>query len=129
MKKNDKETRIVSKTGGAKGAKQAMFSRIPSDVLWELAEHYGFGRTKYADPSPGVANWQLGYDWSLSIDALQRHLHQYLLGEEFDEESGSAHLVAVIWHAIVLRWFQIHQKGEDTRSHIKCKPKSKMNKK
>ncbi len=113
-RKVGEETRVVDpSTGGAKGSKSARFDMIPPEVLWELSEHYGVGEAKYASPQPGVANWQLGYRWSLSYAALQRHLFQWAQGEDFDEETGSHHLVAVIWHATCLRWFQIHDKGTD----------------
>src|SRR5712691_8117614 len=73
----NQETRVVDpQTGGAKGRKLARFSLIPSEFLWALAEHYGRGSEKYAD-----RNWEKGYAWSLCVDALQRHLHQWLTGE------------------------------------------------
>lgn len=103
------------KTGGKKGTKLARFDCIPQDVLWELAEHYGRGQEKYPDVEPGQANWQRGYNWNLSYAALMRHLSSWLQGEDVDEETGSNHLIAVIWHAMALRWFQIHGKGTDTR--------------
>lgn len=100
-------------TGGMKGSKVARFDMIPTDVLWELACHYGAGEVKYPAPTPGTANWQLGYNWSLSYAALLRHLVQWAEGEDNDEETGSPHLVAVIWHAFCLRWFAKHGKGRD----------------
>lgn len=111
------EERVVdAETGGMKGKKLASFSSLPSDVLWELAEHFGKGERKYPnDPETGKPNWQKGYDWRLNVDALQRHLHLWLQGQDVDEETGSNHLIAVIWHAMVLRWFQIHGKGKDYR--------------
>lgn len=111
------EVRMIDpETGGMKGQKLARFSSIPSDVLWELAEHFGRGESKYPnDPETGQPNWQKGYDWRLNVDALQRHLHLWLQGEDFDPETGSSHLVAVIWHAMVLRWFQLHDAGKDFR--------------
>lgn len=97
-------------TGGQKGQKLARFDLLPWDVLTELAEHYGKGSQKYED-----RNWQKSYSWSLSIGALCRHLAAWLAGEDDDPETGSCHLVAVIWHAIALRWFQKHGKGTDDR--------------
>lgn len=93
-------------TGGEKGSKLARFSLIPSEFLWALAEHYGRGARKYAD-----RNWEKGYAWSLSSDALQRHLHQWLLGEDNDEETGSHHLIAVAWHACALFIYQLRGLG------------------
>jgi hypothetical protein len=103
------EVRIIDpKTGGAKGSKKAMFSLIPPDWLWELAEHYGLGATKYAP-----RNWQRGYKWSLTIDAHGRHVAQWLSGEDNDSETGSSHLIAAAWHLIALWWFHKHGKGTD----------------
>lgn len=108
------EVRVTSATGGAKGSKPARFDMIPPDVLFELAEHYGRGEAKYpSDPETGEANWQKGYAWSLSVAALQRHLYAWLAGEDDDPETGSSHLLAVVWHAIALRWWQRHGRGTD----------------
>lgn len=115
---SDGEVRVTDPaTGGAKGTKAARFDLIPSDILWELAEHYGKGEAKYPSPDDGTGrmNWQLGYRWSLSTAALLRHLYLFLQGEEVDEETGSHHLIAVAWHAIALRWFQGHGVGTDDR--------------
>lgn len=111
----DNEVRITSETGGSKGAKLARFDLIPQDVLWELAEHYGKGEAKYPTGDDGIPNWQHGYAWNLSVAALLRHLSKFLQGEDIDEETGSSHLMGVIWHGIALRWFQLHNKGTDTR--------------
>jgi hypothetical protein len=108
------EVRVTSATGGEKGSKPARFDMIPPDVLWELAEHYGKGEAKYpSDPTTGEANWQKGYAWHLSVAALERHLTAWLNGEDTDLETGSSHLIAVVWHAIALRWFQLHGRGTD----------------
>lgn len=109
-------TFVRSETGGVKGQKAAQFSRIPFDVLTELAVHYGVGAKKYPDdPETHEANWMKGYRYDLNIDALMRHLALWVGGEDFDEETGSSHLMAVAWHAITLRWFQLHGRGTDTR--------------
>jgi len=103
------EIRVVdSQTGGEKGTKIARFSLIPSEFLWALAEHYGKGAMKYAD-----RNWERGYKWSLTVDALQRHLHQWLMGEDNDPETGSSHLIAVAWHAVALFIFHLRGLGTD----------------
>lgn len=103
-------------TGGMKGSKLARFDMIPPDILWELAEHCGRGEAKYPSAPDGRANWQLGYNWRLSIAALQRHLKQFEMGEDIDTETGSSHLIAIMWHAMTLRWFQKHNKGTDYRA-------------
>jgi len=114
------EQRVVDPvTGGAKGSKLARFSLIPWDILRELAEHYGRGARKYED-----RNWERGYAWSLSFDALHRHLEAFWNGDEIDhdpslyiegEEHTTRHIVAVIWHAVCLAWFSRHHVGRDDR--------------
>jgi hypothetical protein len=122
------EVRTVSTTGGEKGAKEARFSLIPPFVLKKLAEHYGRGALKYADH-----NWRKGYKWSLSIDALHRHLNAFEDGEDFDvclgheqdcafidkdgnvfegvpgvscyNHTGNHHLDGVNFHGFALRYF------------------------
>ena len=106
------EHRVVDpKTGGEKGSKLARFDLVPADVSYEWAEHYGRGALKYAD-----RNWQKGYAWGLSYAAAQRHLHAFWAGEDIDEETGSSHLIAALWHCAALRWFQLHQEGTDDRA-------------
>ena len=103
------EVRVVDPTtGGEKGSKLARFDLIPPEATWALAEHYGKGATKYA-----VRNWERGYAWSLCVSALQRHLHQWLMGESYDQETGSHHLICVAWHAFALFVFETRKLGTD----------------
>ena len=103
------EVRVVDEqTGGEKGSKVARFSLLPPEFTWALAEQYGRGARKYAD-----RNWERGYKWSLSIDALERHLNQWLMGEDNDEETGTNHLIAVAWHVCALFIFQLRGLGTD----------------
>lgn len=105
-------------TGGQKGAKLARFSLIPPEFTWALAEHYGRGSQKYED-----RNWERGYKWSLSLDALERHLNQWKGGEDYDLETGSHHLIAVAWHACALFIFSLRQLGaNDVQPEVKWNP-------
>lgn len=105
------EVRVVDPTtGGEKGSKLARFDLIPWDAIYALAEHYGRGARKYED-----RNWERGYRWGLSFASLHRHLAAWWEGEDVDEESGSSHLTAVMWHAIALWWYQAHGRGTDDR--------------
>lgn len=101
-------------TGGQKGSKLARFSLIPRDFLWALAEHYGRGAAKYDD-----RNWERGYKWSLTVDALDRHYAAWLEGEDNDSETGSSHLIAAAWHMIALWWFHRHSRGTDDVRRVK----------
>ncbi len=95
------ETRITNETtGGEKGQKPARMSYLPTGPLLTVAEHYAKGAEKYDDH-----NWRKGYDWSLSYDALQRHAMAFWAGEDIDEETGSPHMAAVVFHALALLEF------------------------
>lgn len=94
------EVRTTSSTGGQKGVKPQRMSLVPVGPLLALAQHFGVGALKYDDHQ-----WRKGYEWSKSYDALLRHLFAFWGGEDIDEETGSLHLDAVMWHAFVLRQF------------------------
>jgi len=114
------EVRITNaKTGGQKGSKLARFDLVPEGPLWELAELYGRGASKYADD-----NWRKGYSWRLSFAACQRHLWQFWSGEdaiqqvagaEPDPTVGTKHVIAAAWHCLALAWFMEHRKDHDDR--------------
>jgi len=93
-----KEVRITSSTGGQKGKKLARYDLIPVQPLWDVAELYGYGASKYQE----ARNWERGYDWSLSYAALQRHANLFWSREDNDEETGLPHLAAVAFHALAL---------------------------
>ena len=97
-------------TGGSKGRKLARPSLLPMDALHALAEHYGRGAAKYED-----RNWERGYPWSWTVDALLRHLFALWQGEDIDTETGSLHATAVAWHALALLTFQLRGIGTDDR--------------
>jgi len=104
---------VDPETGGAKGSKLARFDLLPYDALLLVAEHFGKGASKYQD-----RNWERGYDWGLSMAALQRHLAAFWSGEDVDEETGSFHLQAVVFHALALLTFQIRDLGTDSRGTV-----------
>lgn len=110
----EEEVRVTSSTGGQKGSKGARYDLIPTAPLEALARHYGKGAAKY-DQVNGRDNWRNGYEWSLSYAALQRHLAAFWGGEDVDEETGSAHLVAAAWHAFTLLEFMEHYPDLDDR--------------
>jgi len=104
------EVRITSDTGGEKGQKDERFGGGDPLAFAELARVYGFGEHKYAR-----YNYLRGYAWSLSVDALFRHLFAFLAGEDRDPESGLLHTAHVAWHAQTLTSFQLRGLGTDDR--------------
>lgn len=98
------EVRVKNEeTGGEKGRKLARFDLIPVDSLWMVAEHFGAGAAKYED-----RNWERGYDWSLSYAAMQRHAMRWWGGEQLDDETGTHHLAAVIFHAMAMMHYDLN---------------------
>lgn len=104
------ETIHTSSTGAQKAGNLERYDLIPAEPIRQLAEHFGRGAKKYAD-----RNWEAGYDWSLSFAALNRHLWQFWSGQDIDEETGSPHIIAVMWHAAVLAEFTHTHPGFDNR--------------
>ena len=122
MKPYEQETRVVDpNTGGAKGSKLARFDLMPWAILREVAEHFGRGARKYDE-----RNWERGYAWSLSFAALHRHLDAFWARDSWDMDpslfdegqprvSHSRHIIAVVWHALVLAFFERFNRGTDDR--------------
>ena len=96
------EERVTSSTGGQKGKKPEAFGGGDPLAYIELAKVYAMGEAKY-----DRYNYLKGYAWSLSIDALFRHLFAFMAGEERDPESGLLHTSHVAWHAQTLTSFQL----------------------
>jgi len=104
------EIRVTSETGGSKGTKAAQPSALDPVALWKLAEVAGMGAAKYS-----AHNYLAGYRWSLSLDALMRHVWLFQSGEDMDEESGLPHVAHAAWHALALVSFMERGLGEDDR--------------
>lgn len=110
MDRDSSEVRVKNETtGGEKSQKLARFDLVPADAMIQVAEHYGKGARKYADH-----NWRLGYNWSLSLGALERHLNEFKAGRDFDDETGSNHMAAVVFHALsLLTFYKEHPELDD----------------
>jgi hypothetical protein len=95
------ETRVKNATtGGEKGSKLSQLGSAPAEALALLGEVYGFGAEKYERH-----NFRKGYAWSLSYDAMLRHIMASLRGEDYDAESGLPHMAHAAWHALTLTQF------------------------
>lgn len=91
------ETRVTSSTGASKGTKEERFDLIPVPALTYLARLYGKGAVKYA-----AHNWRLGYDWSKSYSAAQRHMNSFWAGENIDPETQVPHVINAAFHMFAL---------------------------
>lgn len=122
------ETRLVSETGGEKGQKASQLSTIDPLALLHLGEVSGFGAQKYA-----AFNYLKGYDWALSVDALERHTLGFWAGDDRDHcpidceyanetgegtcrnHSGLLHPAMAAWHGLALTSFVLRGLGTDGR--------------
>lgn len=111
-RRSQETTMVVDEdTGGAKGSKPCQLAWAPPEAMEALGRVYGFGATKY---SP--TNYRKGYAWSLSVNAMERHMLAWLKGEATDPESGESHMAHVAWHALTLIMFeQEHPDKDDVR--------------
>jgi hypothetical protein len=137
-----KEIRTTSSTGGQKGVKEARYSLIPVGPLEELAVLFGRGARKY-----DVHQWRQGYELSKGYDAMLRHQNAFWAGKDFDicsndpagcqhvdsegnpfeppapdtcyNHTGVHHLIAVAWHAFVMRELTQTHPDHDDRYIIK----------
>lgn len=100
-------------TGGMKGTKIVQFSLIPPEFLWELAEHYGGNTPEFGGKYPR-RNWEKGFEWSKSEDAVFRHFFKWKMGKRYDDEAdgtGRHHLICACWHLICLFIYDIRKLG------------------
>lgn len=97
-------------TGGAKGKKASQLGAVDPLALLKLGEVAGFGGDKYER-----YNFARGYAYSLSFDAMQRHLLAFWNGENNDPESGLPHLAHAAWHCLTLMTFTLRGRGTDDR--------------
>lgn len=78
--------------------KDEQYHSMPFAALREVAKVYKYGSEKY-----GPYNYLTGYDYSLSVNALFRHLLAWMDPEDNDtDESGYDHMAHVAWHALNL---------------------------
>jgi len=101
---------VSTNTGLRYDEGKAPISLIPPDIILAYAEHMRKGATKYQP-----RNWEKGMNWSRCYDSLQRHALAWFNGEDYDQETGSHHMIAVVWNAGALFWYSLKGIGKDDR--------------
>jgi hypothetical protein len=94
----DSGERRQFKTGAVRdrAVGKGRFDLIPTQMKFRLARHYEAGAIKYAD-----RNWEKGMDFSVYMDAIERHVEKYKAGW-VDED----HLAAAIWNLAALMFME-----------------------
>lgn len=86
------------------------FDLLPPEAIEELAKLYTRGAQKY-EPR----GWEQGMAWSRCLGPLMRHLWKWIRGEDFDQETGAHHMIAVMWNAAAIYTYHIRKLGTDDR--------------
>jgi hypothetical protein len=89
---------------------KARFDLVPPEFELAVAEHYRRGGMKYLP-----RNWERGMSWMACAASLRRHYNAWMLGEDYDPETGSHHMIGVAWNAIALFVYFVRGIGADDR--------------
>jgi hypothetical protein len=87
------------------------FSLIPQLAIVEVIKGFEAGALKY-----GSYNYSNGMEHTRYTDAAWRHMHQYLTGEDVDEETKVHHLGLVACNALMALENIKQGKGVDNRN-------------
>lgn len=89
---------------------KAPMQLLPYPALKAIAMVLAFGAQKY-----DAWNWTKGMAWSRLIGAAERHLGEFKIGNDSDEESGLLHLAHLGCCVLFLLTYQLCRLGEDDR--------------
>ena len=85
-------------------------SLVVSEAIWEEAQVMGFGEKKY-----GTWNWTKGLSIIRLLSAAMRHILQFLMGQDADEETGLSHLAHARCCLGMAIWTKNHKPELDDR--------------
>ncbi len=80
---------------------------MPWSALRELGRVYTWGATKYQD-----RNWEKGIPWTRMFASAMRHLTAWMLGEDYDKESGIHHLAHAAWNVLGILEFVLRKRTD-----------------
>jgi len=87
------------------------FSNIPQKAFWELMKVFKVGELKY-----GKYNHSKGCSYTRLTDGAVRHISQYLMLEDIDEETKTHHLANAAANCLMLLDQILNKKGVDNRN-------------
>lgn len=108
---NKPELEKAKKEKYKNGKPKPRFSLIPQFALREVAQAFTYGAAKYGEHNYSKQSQMLDY-----IDAAQRHINQFLLGEDIDEESGNYHLSHAVASLMMVLDNQLNKTVTDNRN-------------
>lgn len=83
---------------------------IPGEAIWEEAKVMGFGEKKYSK-----YNWMQGLGMVRLLSAAGRHIVQFTMGQDNDEETGLSHLAHARCCLGMAIWTMQHRRDLDDR--------------
>lgn len=120
--KYEGEPTVNPATGAMKGRKDVELFTAPPLALREYGKVCSYGSNgKYAQN-----NWRLGFQWSLSANAMLRHYLAWVGGEDLDPESGLHHMAHAMWHCAVLVQYATDHPELDDRFGMPADPATKI---
>jgi hypothetical protein len=88
------------------------YTLLPPRALREVARIYTFGASHY-----GPWNWHRGLKYSRLLDAAQRHIEEFRLGEKFSEHTQGGkpihHLASAIFSLLAILEFELEGRDGD----------------
>lgn len=82
-----------------------------------LGQALGYGAGKYSEEIGTIPNYLKGdgFNYSRIIGSLERHIAQWKMGEDFDEESNLSHLAHAAVNLMFLYTYSLSKVGIDDR--------------
>lgn len=104
-------------------AEKPRMDLIRPEFTLALGEVLGYGSVKYDEKRGELPNYLKGggFEYSKIIGSLERHIAQWKMGENFDEESGKHHLALAAANLMFLYTYEISDKGIDDRVKLEKK--------
>jgi hypothetical protein len=98
------------------------YTTIPQLALREVAKSFTHGKVKY-----GMYNYSKGMENTRLIDAALRHITEFLLGNDLDEDSKRHHLSNAAASIMMALENSLSKNEEDLRNPLYKKMKNKPN--
>ena len=99
-------------------------SLVPTSAIEGIGQVLTYGANKYTVRDEkgnilvnGANNWRKGLPWMEVVDSLERHLSQFLKGEDVDPESNCMHIDHLLTNAAFLKEFYTIFPEGDNRIH------------
>ena len=95
---------------------------IRPEFILELGKTLGYGANKYNESVGDIPNYLKndGFHYSRLTAAMERHLLQFKMGVDIDDENGELyHIIQVAANAMMLHSYLVSGKGIDDRINLK----------